>query len=411
MTKKILLIFCFFASICSVYGQLSSYRFMQEVTGISNQWHSLQIPSATFKHLNPSLNDVRIYGVTNKDTIEVPYLLTEKNAVIDQPLINFSIINQSKNSKGFYYTFALTEPSIINQIFLNFGQQNFNFKVKLEGSHHQKEWFTVLDNYQLIGVQNQFIDFSFSTLNFKPADYKYYRLLLKTADNPNLLNSSIVLENKTEALQDAYPVEKWDQTNDSKSKKTTLTFNLKEAVPVTDIHLAFADTIDFYRPYNISYLIDSVKTEKGYIYNYRRLNQGAIHSFAPTVISFNRQIASHFKIEIDNQDNLPVTIAKVQAKGNQFWLTARFTEKAKYYFAYGNPTANFPQYDIAYFKDKIPESLSPLALGEMNEIAQITPEKQAPLFANSAWMYGILAVIMALLAYFSLKMLRQTKDN
>lgn len=408
MNKIFLFLSCFFSF--GLYAQLQDYHFQQSIADYSNEWHQIKLPSSIFEKINPNFSDIRIYGLTQTDTIEVPYIIKgsdEQKAIKE---IEFKLINVSENKSAYYYTFELNQHQLINQIQLSFNNKNFNFSAKLEGSNNQNQWFTLLNNYQLIGVRNQFVDFNYSTLNFSQAKYKYYRLSIKSETKPQLRHSSILIsEKQTPNLLEA-TVKTFGATQDMPNKKTNLLFNLSEKTPISSIHLKANDSIDYYRNYTLSYLTDSVQTEKGFIYNYRHIKSGVIHSFFNEPITFNSVIAQQFKIEVFNQDNQALNFSQVSAAGPTYQLITRFVLPAKYYLVYGNGKAGFPNYDISYYADKIPTNLKRLALGEIKEIEQSKVEKTAPLFENINWLFVMLSIIILGLGWFSIKMLRNMKQ-
>ncbi|MFK8045995.1 MAG: DUF3999 family protein [Crocinitomicaceae bacterium] len=409
MIKNVFILTLSIAFSTTLLAQMENYSFKQEIIEIESEWHSIQIPSNTIKNLKANYSDIRIYGITENDTIEAPYIFEEAQAKRELKNANFKVINQSHNSDGYFYTFVMDDVKSINQILLNFNRQNFDFKIKLEGSNVKNNWYTIIDNYQLIAVRNNFIDFSFTKVKFKQSEYKYFRLQLKTDTDPYFSSASISLEESRAAQQEEFEVSTLRQAENKNLKKTTVEFSLQDKMPVSEIQLNVSNATDYYRRYSLLYLTDSVETEKGYLKNYKQLKSGTIHSFEPTVIQFNTAVASHFKLEIENQDNLPLKVNSAKAKGNRFFLTARFNIPAQYFLTYGNTNAGFPNYDISYFTEKIPKELAAVELAPIQKINQKEEAKTEPLFVNSAWMYLLLSGIILLLAIFSINMLKNTK--
>ena len=68
---KKLFVLLFFCSI-TAQAQLSSYRYKQALENLNQSgWHSLTLPITIFDRME-SYNDLRIYGISVTDTIEVP---------------------------------------------------------------------------------------------------------------------------------------------------------------------------------------------------------------------------------------------------------------------------------------------------------------------------------------------------
>lgn len=74
---------------------------------------------------------------------------------------------------------------------------------------------------------------------------------------------------------------------------------------------------------------------------------------------------------------------------------------------YGKDYENKPNYDLAHFKDKIPNSLISLNLGEEQKIEQKEPIIKEPLFKNKNLLWGLILLIIVSLGWFSLKMMKK----
>ncbi len=134
-----------------VYSQVENCRYKREIKDVSEQWHKIELPDGIFEKLSEDYSDLRVVGVTeDQDTIEVPYLfkISDKESKIET--IDFKIINQSYNEKGSYFTFEVPTKEELNSINLSFEEENFDWKVRLEGSQNQQEWFTFLYDYRIL---------------------------------------------------------------------------------------------------------------------------------------------------------------------------------------------------------------------------------------------------------------------
>ena len=90
--------------------------------------------------------------------------------------VSSEILNASSNAEGYYFTFENLDAKSINEILLDFNEQNFNWNISLEGSQEQSEWFTILDTYRILSISNEQTTYSFTKLVFPLSKYRYYRL-------------------------------------------------------------------------------------------------------------------------------------------------------------------------------------------------------------------------------------------
>lgn len=400
-----LLLLCI--SVITSYGQMEEYKYKSELKGITETWHKLVLPDALFGKVSADLSDIRIYGITDQnDTIEAPYLLHLTKRKEIQKEVEFKKINDSHKDKGSYFTFEIPESEPINQLKVEFEQQNFDWKIKLEGSQDQIEWYTIVDNYRIVSIKNKSTDFQFTKLLFPTSKYRYFRLHLKSKEKPELKSARILEHEITAGSYQEYTINKWKTKENKKSKQTEIELELKSPVPLSLIQINVSDTFDYYRPVTIKYLVDNFKTEKAWKHNYATLTSGTLNSMEKNEFSFNSTSAQKLKIIIHNQDNQALSIDSIHLKGYIHELFARFTEEADYYLTYGNPKASTPQYDLERFTDNIPKTLSPLEVGKESSIIQNEVPKTEPLFKNKIWLWILMAVIITTLAWFSIKMIK-----
>ena len=354
--------------------------------------------------MNGNLSDLRVYGIQDVDTVEAPYLLQRFDEETVTQRINFTTINQTHNSEGYFYTFALATEVDVNHIDLSFANDNFDWRVALEGSHDQQEWFGILANYRILSLRNQSTDYTFTDLKFSATRFAYYRLKIPSTSDPNFIDAQIAFESHRAGILKDYSI--LNISTDQTKQQTIFTIKLDNAVPVSKLTLESGVTFDFFRPILIESLIDSVVTEKGTRYNYRRITNQTISSVAPCVFEFPQVITKQLRITIDNADNEALSFNWFRIAGRPHQMAVRFTRPAEYQLYYGNSNAVGPNYDIAYFSDSIPSYLETLNLGYEELVDKENKLLTTPLFTNTYWLWAILVVIIGLLGWFTLKMFR-----
>ncbi len=403
--KIIIILLCFGANL---QAQTNAYRYRSYLNGISQQWHSIQIPTTVFGKTQASLSDIRIYGFKGKDTIEVPYIL-EKNAdqVIEKET-PITVINQSTlSNNGSYFTLQLNHEAIINQIKLSFKEINFDWNIVLEGSNDQNTWFTILKNYRILSIKNNATDYQFTQLNFPDSKYKFYRVLVRSNQTSTLVAAKIIKADTLMGINKKILYQSYELNNDKKSRESTIEISLANINPISYLKLNVKDELDFYRSMKIEYATDSFSTNKGIQYNYALLYKGTISSLEIPEFNFNSALTKRLKITIQNNDNNPLRLNSIELKGPIYELVARF-EKPDYAYAvfYGNEKMEAPIYDLKTFENKIPISLTPLTVGNEINNPSFAIKIEKSLFENKAWLWALMGLIISLLGYFCYKMLK-----
>lgn len=398
----VLLLVCSFS-----YGQIDKYNYKRELKDTLSLWNKIILSEAIYEKVSPNLYDIRIYGITeSNDTIEASSILKLKKEKTIRTNVNFNLLNISQNEEGYYFTFEVPTEDAINELKLNFTQQNFDWKINLEGSQNQQEWFTIVNNSRILSIKNSETDYQFTKVTFPNSKYRFFRLLIKSKEKPNLSKAKIANYKTNKGNFNNYAVKNLKTIQQKKQKRTQLEIDLKSTVPVSSIKINVKETFDYYRPITIEYLTDSIKTEQGWIYDYEFLTSGTLNSIEENEFNFKSTILKKVKISISNYDNEPLTIDAVNAKGYVHELIVRITKPATYYLSYGNKNALKSNYDIERFTSKIPKKLIAVNLGNEQFIDKKDSLKIEPLFSNKNWLWAVMALIIILLGWFSLKMMK-----
>jgi len=234
------------------------------------------------------------------------------------------------------------------------------------------------------------------------ADFSDIRIYGITAQN-DTVEAPYILQTTSEKLISEKL--KTGIINNPKNKKTFIDADLTKAAPISQLRIYVKDKYDYYRHVTVEYLSDSVKTHKGWKYNYTELTTAALNSIDKDDILFNSTILKKLRIIIENNDNEPLNIDSITVKGYEYELIIRFNTPAAYYLTYGNKSASAPVYDISNFTSKIPENMTTLTLGEEQMVAIEAPQNVSPLFQNKLWLWVVMSVIILVLGVFSYRMI------
>ncbi|MBL4586719.1 MAG: DUF3999 family protein [Flavobacteriales bacterium] len=351
---KVNLILFFTLLYLTAFGQLKNYECAQELTGVSEQWHTVILPDSVFKNVSNSLSDIRIIGIrATNDTVEVPYILQISEEKIERKEIGFKKLNRSNNAKGHFFTFEIPTETPINRIILSFDEDNFDRKIQLEGSNGQREWFGIVVNYRIVSIKNELTDYRFTTVKFPRSKYRYLRLLIKGKDDPKLLEAKIIDRKTILGEHRTYSTNSLKIEQNKRKDRTLVSAKMEFHARIDRMEIKVADTIDFYRPVTIQYATDSIKTADGWKWRYTTLTTGTLSSLEENTFSFPGRITDRIRILINDGDNEPLSVKSITVKGRVHTLMARFPQAKSYHLLYGNRLASAPNYDLDHFPDRI----------------------------------------------------------
>jgi hypothetical protein len=389
-------------------AQMRDYGYSQEILNPTIGWQRIELPSTLFQYLNANTSDIRILGITaNNDTIEAPYFIEEKAPTTQAIQLDFTQLNSSSKEGVYYTTFKLDKLIPINKISLNIMTDNFDYRVKLEGSTNNAAWFTIRQDYRIVGLNTNTQNWSYTDLQFPKSVYTYYRVSIAAENNPNITAASIDWQYKNEVPMLNFPNQY--QVNEETKISETYQLELKEKVPVSSFTLKTSSSIDFVRPIEIKALTDSFETEKGMRYTYSEVYRGMFSSLKENKFNISPTLAKSFRINITNYNDAPISIDQIEVAGHPCYITTRLDKQAKYYLVYGNKNVSSPRYDLALIKEQRPKDAPFVDLGtvtkhHVDEV--IIPEK------DRSWiLWSVMAVAIVLLGGFTLKMMKTTESS
>ena len=406
MKIKIITIILFLIP-CFLFGQMESYSYKNKLEGIENTWHQITLPADIFGKVKSDFSDIRIYGITKgKDTVETPYLLRVEKESFVLEKYSLEITNKSFIKKGYYFTLINLKQVDLTQIKLLFKNKNFDWKLNLEGSNGNEEWFTIKEDYRILSIYNESMNYRFTTLNFPVSNYKYFRVFIKAKEKPKSLYAFGNILDRKRVKYNEFTVTDLKIEEDKEQKTSIIDLTLENKVPISTMKINILDSFDYYRTIKIQYLADSFQIQKKWKYNYRTLVSKTLSSLEKPEFKFNSTIADKWRIVIENRDNKSLKISGIEVKGYEHKLLVRFIEPANYFLVYGKVNSHFPNYDISRFSANIPDSLVRLNLGELKIIPKKEVEELKPIFENKNWLWAVMIVIIGVLGWFTMRMMK-----
>ena len=391
------------------FSQLKDYDYKAEINNVKETWHVLKLPQESFALMKCNYAAIRIYGLSETDTVEIPYIietLSDKQIYTKVPV---TVVNRAKTEKGIYFTLQNEGASNINEIELNFKEENFDWTAKVEGSNDNSEWFTISEKERLVALKREDVDFKATTIKFPLVNYNFIRIHLQDVPEANLTEALIFEKEVIKGEEELFEIRSQKITQEKNTKRTIVSVHLQDSVPVSRITIPVDSEMDYYRRVHLKTVKDSIIIEDRTRYNYESLGTYEISSYKENEIYVKNVCVDNLIFEIENMDNLPVPVGEIKISGNPIQLKARFpAEKLQYVLAIGNDMAHTPQYDIAGFKNNIPESPALLNVGNFKAIEKVEEKKNTPVLPFPKYvLWIILIAVIVILGFFTSKMLKK----
>ena len=390
------------------WTQIDDFQFRREISGINGDWNQLYIPEEVFKSIRPDFADLRVFGVNITDTVQAPYIIKGRSIGQNNAFERLPILNSSRQGNDYFFTIQNENKESIQSLWLDFGNQNFDWRLQLEGSHDEKDWFTILENYRVVAFKKGTTDFNYSELKFPLTNFPYLKVKVPSQEQPLLSQVRIKSNSIWEPEYSSITNFQQEINHSERERTTTIYLKLANPVPLVSINIEVLDSFDYFRPVQIAALTDSLERENGFTYLYESNGSGILSSNQSNQVSLKPIISNQFRITIYNQDNEPLRIGNVKVNRLLYSLVFRTNRRdIPYYFYYGNPDAISPNYDISRFLNNIPESPNPVKLKE-EEILLIQTENRS-FSINPMVLWGVMIIIILVLGWFSIDLLRKNK--
>lgn len=403
-----------FTLICSfAFAQRADYKYVKPIPQTQEGWNKFNIGNEINSKVNSNFSDIRIYEITTEDTVEIAYILNRESTTsapefVPTTLKNITIWHNNKAS----FIAELTKPIQINEIQLTFQEKNFDAKAEILGSQDMKNWELLATEQRIVGIQNASTDFSFTTLYFANAQYKYYKCNIESSKPLNISKVAVYdeLPNRfINNLKDTFSTTQIHATQDKKQRLTTYFVQFEQGVYADALRLTLDSAHEFTRKISLYNILDSVESEKGWIYTEQLITTASIASFANNTLKFAPTLLGKLKIIIHNGDNPNLTITSVTATAPIYSIYTKLKNNNSNYFLYfGNPNANNPDYDIIHFIDQIPENVHLIKLGAtmlLHPAPTIEEEQPISFLSDPTTLWTLLIIMVVVIGWFSIKML------
>ena len=190
--------YCYFFCSITAQAQLSSYRYKQALENLNQSgWHSLTLPITIFDRME-SYNDLRIYGISVTDTIEVPYMMAD-TVVATQTITHFAVKND-KASKHTIIDVKLPEILLLGKVAIH-PATTYDYYRSVKILQNETTDDTYLSNVAK-GVLNSKGN---NTYTFSSQLFKHLQIDIDNQDNTPLAISAITLFPITYKLTARFP--------------------------------------------------------------------------------------------------------------------------------------------------------------------------------------------------------------
>lgn len=373
--------------------------------------HKLILPTELRSLSNDNLSDFRIFDSKKN---EVPYYFeTKNNQSVNNQFAFYKIISKTVVPNKNTVLIFENPKSTINEVILEIANSNITKPYSISGSMDNEKWFGLVNNAILSPVYSEESSSGFSIISIPTCFYKYLKIDFndKKTLPINILNVGY-FNNKTsknKLLNVSYKSKSITELKSEKKTKIRINFENPQIIN------------------QVSFKISNPKHYKRNVFIYKKVTRKIKHKFEDyeeglASLELNSETDNTFDIsqifekeliiEIENQDNQPLTISDIQFFQTPICVIADLDATENYTITTGNKVLNKPQYDLENFKNKISTNLPEAQITETKQIKNnlgITANKT---FWQQSWfMWLCISIGGIAIVYFAISLAKDMNNK
>lgn len=351
------------------------------------------------------LADLRLLDSAGK---EVAYLIEREPAMYERTwLRSYKLLRNERVKRATVVEMETDSAGVVDELLIHVRNARVSKRARITGSDDRTDWFMIQDECLAVGEG----DGATSVLRFVDlplSDYRYYRIVLD--DSLSAPVQVLDLGHSARARSEGRYTEidglTFTRLEDrsitrlavftrSPFRADRLRFNIRSDVP-------FQRRAKF--AHHVSYTVREHKRDVV------RTGEEPLGDFTLTRTSRGnvpgpRTIVDTLFVLIENGDDRPLNITGIHALQLETRLIAKLEARAPYTITTADAKATMPRYDIAHFRDSLPETMGTLDVPAM-KARPVTPKAGPVLAPSMVWVWAAIIGIGAVIAISAVRLLR-----
>lgn len=370
-----------------------------------DNFYKIKIPVEARSEIRNNLSYIRV----KQGEKEVPYLEYHPKYK-ESDFIKFPLVEKKSDPLKTSFIIENTEGRKIEQIILRIANNDLEKKYSISGSNDQKEWFGLVNNQVVDGMNEAGNTSVEKEFRFPLNDYKYLKFDFADKDSLPINILAFGIYHNTDTV-----AESLDELSGFQQK---ITEDAKAHTTIIHIQFPTAQVID-----GIEF---TIKSPKLFSRNARIVTGDKENSLLQEVVSLelNSQQQNKFSkpqvysrmmdIVIENNDNEPLTLEKIKLFQKPVYITAEL-HKDKDYTLLVDKKLSQPQYDLSRFENSIPSVQTEVQIAKMNFIHDdVTQSNNIPKekwWQTRLFMWGCIIIAILVIGYFAVTLMKDMSKS
>ncbi len=395
-------------SLIAISNYAQNYQWKASINEVDvSGYYKIYLDPDIISQLEHSFPDIRILDKNNNET---QYILKKQKTVLNKNKKIELKITKNKHRKFKHYTEIQIENekkySISNLILRIVNTHNPVF-VKIFGSDNLDNWYILKDNFPAVPDITDSDSTEIKIMDIPESKFKFFKVYFYDYEEKPIEITNVYYHNlediRAEYIQLKSPI--ISQKDTLNKTIITLEFEKPEFIDMITfrisgpeyylrkVQMLKKDTIsnthmknEFYDQLKKEFYLGSLKSNRINLYDYK---------------------AKKIEFIVENKDNQPLIFLKANAYQLKNYIVAYLNQDNKYTLIYGNEKANFPSYDLPYFKDTIPKILPETSVYNIKKINGAADKINKIWTFPTSYLWYIIGFLLIVLLLISFKLLKE----
>ena len=367
-------------------------------------YHQILLSPELLGKTKKELVDLRIYDTQNT---EIPYFI-KRGELLSTQFKEYKILKKAyKKDAISHLVFHNPQKKKINNVSFLVRNTDVQKRARLSGSNDQKNWYVIKNNYLLHSMKSNEKTTELNILNFPLSNYEYFKLEID--DNWRLpINILKVGYYDTEEVKESETSFEWNISSQKDSAKVSY-IQLKSPNPlyIEKLQLSLSGSEFYLRDVRIYAKKEKFDKKGETVSYYKQVGRFRLNSNSDNKVELKAGAYDELYLEIENQDNPPLKVERVQGSYLNYYLVAKLDTATTYELKFGNTKILAPQYDIKNFANQLPKELPQISHLEIVQTKEVVEAKEESIFESPYFIWTLIGLVGIGLVLISVNMLKE----
>ena len=400
MKKIFSLLYTFFALNFSLAQNYQGKISQVSESGLHQIVLSPELRSAT----QNNLDHLRIFDAKNN---EVPYVLFEGKST-DLQYENLTIVSKNAVPNKATSIIVSNEKALnLDHLTFKIANTDVDKTYSISGSNDNKEWFGLVINQKIIGLNDAGENFVERDFAFPLNNYKFLKIDFIDKNSLPINVLEVGLEKNYAVKKSKIELQNFEQkvTTDKKNKQTKITISFKDPQVIDAIGFNISAPNFYLRDARI--VINKTRIQKRSEVDYAEtVSNFQLNSKVKSSFEVSELFVKEFTIEIDNQDNPELEIKKISLFQNPVSILADLKANENYTLKIDSKLSA-PAYDLAQSGIDFNQNYPVATISNLDKIDNPKEAESAQSFWQTPlFMWLCIGFAVLIIGYFAVAMIK-----